>query len=98
MTLLNSGSIFSGTIKSKLESPLADPPLLPNKEILFKPSFFEVFKTLIIFFEFPDVDNAINKSPFLCNASRFLENIFSNPISFPQAVNVEVSCAKVITG
>ena len=40
----------------------------------------------------------IKRSLLLPNASKFLEKIFSNPRSLPQAVNVEVSIAKLNIG
>ena len=62
------------------------------------PIFFDNFNTFKIFFEFPDVEIAINVSPFWPKPSRFLAKIFSKPISLPHAVIVEASWAKAITG
>ena len=68
------------------------------KNLLKKFFFFASFKTRKIFLEFPLVDITINESPLFPIPSRVLEKICSKPISLPQAVSVEVSKAKGITG
>ena len=69
----------------------ASPPPDPRKAIENIFWLLACFKTLIIFFDFPEVDIAIRISPLFPSADRVLENMFENPMSFPQAVIVEVS-------
>ena len=71
---------------------------MPKKLIVLIFFLFANCIALNIFFELPEVEKLINKSFLLAKASKFLLNKLSNPISFPQAVIVEVSCAKAITG
>ncbi len=77
---------------------LAFPPPLPRKDIEYILFFFATSKTFKIFLEFPDVERHI-KISFSCpKASSDLENILSNPKSFPQAVKIEEFCDKEIKG
>ena len=87
-----------GTIKLYLECFFAIPPLPPKKQIEKIFLFFAFFNTLIIFLDLPEVEIAINRSFLSAKASKFRSKIFSKPKSFPQAVIVEVSCAKLKTG
>ena len=87
-----------GIIKSKLLNDLALPPPLPKKDIDLIFFFFDSSKTLRIFFDSPEVERHINRSPSDPRASKDLANIFSNPISFPHAVKTEEFCDKEIIG
>ena len=52
-------------------------------------------KKFKMFFELPEVDMTNNKSLLFAKAENVLEKTFSKPISFPVAVNVELSIARL---
>ena len=72
-----------GIIKFKLLNDLALPPPLPKKDIDLIFFFFDSSKTLRIFFDSPEVERHINRSPSDPRASKDLANIFQHLDLFP---------------
>ena len=53
-----------------------DFPIFKRQDKLTKNKWYKIFKTSIIFFEFPEVDIQNSRSPLFANASKFLEKIY----------------------
>ena len=66
------------------------PPSLPVNATTFNPFNIAHSIALSIFLLFPDVEIAINKSPFLPIASISLEKMYSNPKSLAIAVTLDM--------